>query len=630
MIWVLLAGFLVMFMQAGFAMVETGLVRSRNVSHTTAMNLMMYSIAVLGFYLCGFAIMFGGSGGMSPSAMRILARKRRFRCSARVSASSATTASCFPAGQTIVGVSDDVSVSIGARQHGGDDYHRRDGRTVEILGVRDLSALSMTALVYPIFGNWVWGGGWLSQLGANFGLGHGHVDFAGSSVVHMAGGVAAAVGCWMLGPRIGKYSRNGSVNVLIAHNAPMYMLGTLILAFGWFGFTGGHCVAGDLNLGRVATNTALASAAAPLRRCSILWRLYKKPDPSFICNGMLAGLVAISAPCAFVTPTAAVFIGLVAGILVVGSVLFFERVAKLDDPVGAISVHGVNGAWGILALGLFADGTYGQGWNNSHWYRVPGGILKWVAEADRPNVLPDGWTEQGVTGLFYGNGSQFVAECVGLVSNLIWLAIAAYLLFWLLDRLIGNRVSMTTELQGLDIPELGVLGYVTDDPKPMTRSQPVVAEPRPAVAPKPGASQFSIVVEGVDVPTLQAVWSSLCQPTDQPPEPDFLAIYPQFTTLKGNQFRFREGSPEEMRMRLERLLKNRFPERTILRGWERNKAAGYRTKNEERNRELPPERSRSQSLFKPVAFSLSARISSPAYPECDWRRDAVRLLANNE
>ncbi len=430
----------------------------------------------------------------------------------------------------------------------------------------------MTMLIYPVFGNWVWGGGWLSQLGANFGLGHGHVDFAGSSVVHMTGGVAAAVGCWMLGPRIGKYSRNGSVNVMIAHNAPMYMLGTLILAFGWYGFTGGHCVAGDLNIGRVATNTAIASAAGAVASMLYLWRLYKKPDPSFICNGMLAGLVAISAPCAFVTPTAAMFIGLVAGILVVGSVLFVERIAKLDDPVGAISVHGVNGAWGILALGLFADGTFGQGWNNSHWYRVPGGILKWVAEADRPNVLPDGWTEQGVTGLFYGNGSQFVAECVGLLSNLIWMAIASYLLFWLLDRLIGNRVSMTTELQGLDIPELGVLGYVADDPKPMSRSQAVVADSRPAAAPKAGASQFSIVVEGVDVASLQAAWSAICQPSDQPPEPDFLAIYPQFTTLKGNQFRFREGSPEEMRMRLERLLKKRFPERTILRGWERNKA----------------------------------------------------------
>jgi Amt family ammonium transporter len=554
MIWVLLAAFLVMFMQAGFAMVETGLVRSRNVSHTTAMNLMIYSIAVLGFFLCGFAVMFGGSGGSSGKEAAISLFGKNFGLlghhglllSGRANDLGILAAFLFQAAIA----STAATIATGALAE------RWKFLSFVIYGA------VMTMLIYPVFGNWVWGGGWLSQLGANFGLGHGHVDFAGSSVVHMTGGVAAAVGCWMLGPRIGKYSRNGSVNVMIAHNAPMYMLGTLILAFGWFGFTGGHCVAGDLNIGRVATNTALASAAGAVASMLYLWRLYKKPDPSFICNGMLAGLVAISAPCAFVTPTAAAFIGLVAGILVVGSVLFVERVVKLDDPVGAISVHGVNGAWGVLALGLFADGTYGQGWNNSHWYRVPGGALKWVAE--KPNVLSDGWTEQGVTGLFYGNGSQFVAECVGLVANLVWMAIASYLLFRLLDRLIGNRVSMTTELQGLDIPELGVLGYVTDDPKPMARSQPVVAEPRPAAAPKVGASQFSIVLEGIDVPALQAAWSALCQPAEEPPEPDFLAIYPQFTTLKGNQFRFREGSPEEMRMRLERLLKTRFPERMIL------------------------------------------------------------------
>jgi len=553
MVWVLLAAFLVMFMQAGFAMVETGLVRSRNVSHTTAMTLMIYSIAVLGFYLCGFAVMFGGLPGKEATISLFgkafgLFGHAGFMLSGQANDPAVLTMFLFFAAIA----STVATIATGALAE------RWKFLSFVIYGA------VMTTLIYPVFGNWVWGGGWLSQLGANFGLGHGYVDFAGSSVVHLTGGVAAAVGCWMLGPRIGKYGRNGSVNVMIAHNAPMYMLGTLILAFGWFGFTGGHCVAGELNLGRVATNTALASAAGAVASMLYLWRLYKKPDPSFICNGMLAGLVAISAPCAFVTPTAAVFIGLVAGILVVGSVLFVERVVKLDDPVGAISVHGVNGAWGVLALGLFADGTFGHGWNNVHWYRVPGGLLKWVADAEKPKVLPDGWTELGVTGLFYGNSSQFVAECIGLVSNLIWMAIASYLLFWLLDRLIGNRVSMTTELQGLDIPELGVLGYVTDDPKPMARSQPVVAEPRPAAVPRSGAAHFSIVVEGVEVAALQAAWSAFCQPTDESPEPDFLAIYPQFTTLKGNQFRFRAGSPEEMRTRLEQLLKTRFPERTIL------------------------------------------------------------------
>jgi hypothetical protein len=336
----------------------------------------------------------------------------------------------------------------------------------------------------------------------------------------------------------------------------------LILAFGWFGFTGGHCVAGDLNVGRVATNTALASAGGAVASMLYLWRLYKKPDPSFICNGLLAGLVAISAPCAFVTPTAAVFIGLVAGVLVVGSVLFIERVLKLDDPVGAISVHGVNGAWGILALGLFADGTYGQGWNDAHWYRLPGGVLKWFAE--KPASLPTGATEQGVTGLFYGSASQLLAECIGMASVLIWIGLASFVLFFLIERLIGNRVSMATEMQGLDIPELGVLGYVNEDPKQTARSHAPIVEPRRAVAPKIGPAQFSIIIEGAEVAQLQAVWSALCQPSDGPADGDFLAIYPQFTTLKGNHFRFREGDPEELRVRLERLLNSRLTGRTIF------------------------------------------------------------------
>ena len=163
----------------------------------------------------------------------------------------------------------------------------------------------------------------------------------------------------------------------------MYMLGTFILAFGWFGFNPGSTLAGaDLNIGRVAANTMLASAAGAFRAMVYMWLVYKKPDPSFMCNGMLAGLVAITAPCAFVTPWAAVLIGVIAGVLVIWSCLFFERVVKVDDPVGAISVHGVNGAWGVLSLGLFADGTYGQGWNGSFWYKV-GDKLQWFEKADR-------------------------------------------------------------------------------------------------------------------------------------------------------------------------------------------------------------------------------------------------------
>ena len=311
----------------------------------------------------------------------------------------------------------------------------------------------ISMVIYPIYGNWVWGGGWLSKLGVNFGLGHGHVDFAGSSVVHMVGGVTALAGGLIIGARLGKYNKDGTVNVLPAHSVPMYVVGTFILAFGWFGFNPGSTLSGrDLNIGRVAANTMLASAGGAFASMFYMWWVYKKPDPSFLCNGMLAGLVAITAPCAFVAPWAAVLIGVIAGVLVIWSCFFFERVVKVDDPVGAISVHGVNGMWGVLALGLLADGTYGKGQNGTHWYKI-NDSLRWLPDAfdklkpeqikelgltgvDAKNVV-----EQGVTGLFYGNSSQFLAECVGVAANLVWVFAAAYIFFWVVEKLIGNRVS---------------------------------------------------------------------------------------------------------------------------------------------------------------------------------------------
>jgi Amt family ammonium transporter len=223
----------------------------------------------------------------------------------------------------------------------------------------------MAGLIYPLFANWVWGGGWLSALGTNFALGHGHVDFAGSSVVHMTGGVAALAGVLVLGPRLGKFAKDGSVRPIPGHHIPMAITGALILAFGWFGFnTGSTLAATDLRIGVVAANTMLASAAGGFSAMLFMWLKYGKPDLTMSANGLLAGLVGITAPCAFVNSVAAVVIGLIAGVLCCISVTFFERVMKIDDPVGAVSVHGVCGAWGVLALGLFADGTYGDGFNN--------------------------------------------------------------------------------------------------------------------------------------------------------------------------------------------------------------------------------------------------------------------------
>jgi Amt family ammonium transporter len=293
--------------------------------------------------------------------------------------------------------------------------------------------LFMSMFVYPLYANWVWGGGWLSQLGAQFGLGHGHVDFAGSSVVHLVGGVAALAGAIVLGPRIGKYTKDGTPVAIPGHHIPMAIAGTFILAFGWFGFNPGSTLAGgDLRIAVVAVNTMLAGSAGAFAAMVYVWMRYGKPDPSMMANGLLAGLVAITAPCAFVNSIAAVGIGLVAGVLVVVSVFFVERTLKVDDPVGAVSVHGVCGAWGVLSLGLFADGAYGDGWNG-----VPG----------------------TVKGLFYGDASQLAAQCVGTLTCIVFVFVTFYAFFTVVEKLMGNRVSAEAEIEGLDLPEMGVPGY---------------------------------------------------------------------------------------------------------------------------------------------------------------------------
>jgi Amt family ammonium transporter len=313
--------------------------------------------------------------------------------------------------------------------------------------------------VYPLFANWVWGGGWLATLGSNFGLGHGHVDFAGSSVVHLVGGAAALAGAIVIGPRIGKFNKDGSPNPMPGHHIPMAIVGTFILCFGWFGFNPGSTLAGsDLRIAIVAVNTMLAGAAGAVSAMLYVWVRFGKPDPSMLANGMLAGLVAITAPCAFVNSVSAVLIGLLAGVFVVWGVLFIERVLKVDDPVGAVAVHGVNGLWGVLSLGLFADGTYGDGWNG-----VPG----------------------TVRGLFYGDASQFVAEAIGGLTCIAFVFVSFYIFFKIVERTMGNRVSAEVELEGLDMDEMGILGYPDFVLAPNTETSPAVHAMQTARAPLP-------------------------------------------------------------------------------------------------------------------------------------------------
>jgi Amt family ammonium transporter len=253
--------------------------------------------------------------------------------------------------------------------------------------------------------------------------------------VHLTGGVLAFVGAKMLGARIGKYNKDGSPNAIPGHNIPMAVLGTLVLAFGWFGFNSGSTLSGtDLRFSVVAFNTMIASCGGALTATLWMWFVRSnKPDLSMMCNGLLAGLVAITAPCAFVSPGGALIIGLISGIIVVEVAFFVERKLKIDDPVGAIAVHGANGIWGCLALGLFADGSYGDGFNG---------------------------VKGTVTGLFYGNGGQFVAEFIGVATNLIFVGITGWILFKILDKTVGNRVKPEVELYGLDLAEMGSEGYM--------------------------------------------------------------------------------------------------------------------------------------------------------------------------
>src|SRR5438132_7198839 len=389
--WTLITGFLVMFMQAGFALVETGFTRAKNVAHTMMMNFMVYAIGMTGYWIMGFALQMGGVGPISTmGGTGVLDGEFAVSLFGKDFGLFGTKG-FFLAGSTY-----DVAVfalflfqmvfmDTAATIPTGAMAERWKFSSFVVFG------FFISMLTYPLYANWVWGGGWLSQLGKNFGLGHGHVDFAGSSVVHMVGGVTALAGARVLGPRLGKYNKDGSANAIPGHNIPMAILGTFILAFGWFGFNPGSTLAGgDLRISVIAVNTMLASASGAIVAMFYMWARFGKPDPSMMANGMLAGLVAITAPCAFVSSFWAFVIGAVAGILVCWSVFFVESTLKVDDPVGAVSVHGTCGAWGVLSLGVFADGTYGDGFNN-----VPG----------------------TVRGLLYGDPSQFVAQVVGTLTN---------------------------------------------------------------------------------------------------------------------------------------------------------------------------------------------------------------------
>jgi len=432
LIWVLLCAFLVMFMQVGFAMVETGFTRAKNAVHTMGMNFVIYPLGILGFWLIGYGLMMGGMnhfptlGSVGGGHELGLTMGGKLWGLVGFSKFALTDIAADPANLTMF-LYGAVFMDTAATIPTGAMAERWKFSSFMVYGV------FISAILYPIYGNWVWGGGWLSTLGVNVGLGHGFADFAGSSVVHMTGGVTALAGAIVLGPRIGKFRHDGTMGIMPGHNLPMSILGTLILAFGWFGFnTGSTLAATDTRVATIAVNTLLSSASGAITALMFEWSRNKKPDIPLACNGLLGGLVAITAPCAFVSQASAVLIGLIAGLIVPNAVMLIERRLRIDDPVGAIAVHGCCGAWGALSLGLLADGSYGTGWNG-----VPG----------------------PVTGLVFGDARQFLAQLIGVAVNAVFVFGLSFGFFKLLDRVIGNRVSAEVEWNGLDESEMGAEAY---------------------------------------------------------------------------------------------------------------------------------------------------------------------------
>jgi Amt family ammonium transporter len=408
--WLLFAA-LIMLMQAGFGLLTTGLCRAKNAGQIISSNLMILAGSLLAFWICGFAFLFTGHGFFfTPSEI-----------------GAASVPSFIIAA---------LLVSIAAVIPAGAMAERWSFKSIVLYG------FWVGALPISIFGHWIWGGGWLARLGQTCALGHGVVDFAGSSVIHLAAGVIALAGSSILGPRAGKYARDGRPKPMPGHNLVFVAIGTLILFAGWFGFNSASPAmdAGD-QLGVLALNTLLAGAAGGFAACVTTVRKFGKPDPSMLSNGILAGLVAISASCPFVNSTAAALTGALAGFLVVHSVLLFEGRLKVDDPVGAISVHGVGGAWGMISLGLFANGSFGSGWN---------GVL----------------TETGVTGAFgmlFGapsnDWSQLAAQCSGVLVCLPFIGAMAVVWFKISNLITPLRVRRDVELAGLDLPETGAECY---------------------------------------------------------------------------------------------------------------------------------------------------------------------------
>jgi Amt family ammonium transporter len=398
-VWVLLAAFLVFFMQAGFGMVEAGFIRAKNTSNILTKNFLDFCMATLGFFMFGYAIMFGAGNDFLGLTGWFMVDAKSGSAGVPLFAYWLFQAAFCGAAATIVA--------------GGMAERMKFPAYL-------IYSFVISAFIYPLVGHWIWGGGWLGRMG--------FTDFAGSTVVHTVGGTAALIGTILLKPRTGKFRKDGSANLIPGHNIPLASLGVFILWFGWFGFNAGSTLAVDPTgelISRIAMNTSIAAAAGGIGALITVWMKVKKADLSMTMNGALAGLVAITAPCAFVDPWAAIMIGFIGGIIVVLGVFFLDKI-RVDDPVGAVPVHGMCGVWGTLSLGIFGQQVLG---------------------------LPH-------EGLIYGGGLlQLGIQALGSFSTVAFIILAMGLVFKVIDLTVGLRVSVEEEYRGLDIGEHGMRSY---------------------------------------------------------------------------------------------------------------------------------------------------------------------------
>ncbi|MFP4415694.1 MAG: ammonium transporter [Chitinispirillaceae bacterium] len=396
-LWVLVAAFLVFFMNAGFAFVETGFCRSKNAVNILGKNFSVFAISMVAFWAVGYGLMFGpGNSIVGTSSFMVDESAHNPATNIPVYAFFFFQAAFAAAGCSI------ISGAVAERI-----------KFVSYL----IFGTFLVAFIYPLGGHWIWGGGWLGEMGFH--------DFAGSTVVHSVGGWAALAGVLLLGPRIGKYMPDGSPRAIVGHSIPLATLGGFILWLGWFGFNPGSQLAMDANVPRIALTTGLASCTGILGAMISAWIIGGKPDLSMIVNGCLAGLVAITAPCAVVSPVGSLIIGLIAGVLVVLAVYGFDKIS-IDDPVGALAVHLVNGVWGTLAVGLFAIPSLRGG---------------------------DG-------GLFYGGGLALMGiQLLGVIVIGATVFPISLLLWFILKKTVGVRVSREEEIGGLDVGEMGMEAY---------------------------------------------------------------------------------------------------------------------------------------------------------------------------